>query len=799
MKYILSIAMVLMPFLCMSQSDFQKNYQMGKENYARGIYSKALENFKNAEKTATKNYEKTQAYKGLADCYKATSDNIHALAYYEKMRPSFQGENLNIITLNMSAMWNQSGQYTKTIENLEPMTTQYEDNRLNNLSIAYLRTGQEQKAIEMFSEIINKNNPQTIAGAMQNKGYALWSIGKNDEAASLLESAIEKYPDNKSGKYICMGNLAKVYSAIGKHQDALNTIDKALDWQNSNLGFNNSDYIISVRKKAEILLAKGDTSEATTMFKRFFELSRNYISNNFSYMSENERINYWHTQKPLLDECFATENVDPDFLFDVAVFSKSVLTQANRNFAHTVSQNRKLAPLYDSLLSIRNMLRTASTDESKELRSTAEIIEKQLVANMPNLLSFVANLNVSGKDIRQSLKNDNDIVVEFVYYPKGGKMYYAALVMKKNTPVKFIPLFTSSEIENFKIGGGFYNVQECINEQRRPNYKYALYNDTTLANFVWGKILDGVKANANVYFVPDGIFHSLAVEYMPLSIKDIKIYRLSSSRVLCRQTPAKRLENFLLVGGLRYDDTTSVRQYQDTTPNRLGSEMFGRWSNWHDLQNSVVEIDSVKKILGVDGNSVITGDKGTEDRIKQLLGKYQAALFSTHGYFRMNRSLKVINQYSLTDNITEDQSMSLCGLVLSGVNITAQQDSMHQNVEDGLLTALEISELDLSQLDLIVLSACQTNLGKITQDGVFNLPRGLKKAGANTLLVSLWEVNDEATQKLMTAFFANIKQGMSKHDALHDAQEKLKEFGKTNDVDFSNPYYWAPFVMIDGI
>ena len=81
MKYILSIAMVLMPFWCMSQSDFQKNYQMGKENYARGIYNKALENFKNAEKTATKNYEKTQAYKGLADCYKAISDNIHALAY----------------------------------------------------------------------------------------------------------------------------------------------------------------------------------------------------------------------------------------------------------------------------------------------------------------------------------------------------------------------------------------------------------------------------------------------------------------------------------------------------------------------------------------------------------------------------------------------------------------------------------------------------------------------------------------------------------------------------------------------
>ena len=211
------------------------------------------------------------------------------------------------------------------------------------------------------------------------------------------------------------------------------------------------------------------------------------------------------------------------------------------------------------------------------------------------------------------------------------------------------------------------------------------------------------------------------------------------------------------------------------------------------LPNSAIEIESVQKILGISDNSVITGDKGTEDFIKRLLGQYQAALFSTHGYFRMNKSLKVINQYSLADNITEDQSMSLCGLVLSGVNITAQRDSSLMNMEDGLLTALEISELDLSQLDLVVLSACQTNLGKISQDGVFNLPRGLKKAGAKTLLVSLWEVNDEATQKLMTAFFTNLKKGMSKCESLSDAQKQLRAIDE-----FANPYFWAPFVLIDG-
>lgn len=796
MKISILIAILFMPFLAMSQSDFQRHYQKGTDYYSRGIYHKAILSFKNAEKAATKNYEVNRACKGLADSYKAVSDNIHALACYERLLPLYKGENLNVILLNMSDLWNQTGQYDKTIEKLKPMQTKFEEVRLNNLSVAYLRKGMEQEAIEIFGGIISRKDSLTLAGAMQNKGYALWNIGKNAEAALWLDSAVVKYTDNSQSKYICLGNLAKVNSAIGKHDKALEQIDMAIKWQQKNLGISNADYIISLRKKAEILLAKGDSVAATAQFKRFFELERDYIAQNFAYMSENERINYWHTQKPLLDECFATENIDPDFLFDVAVFSKSVLIQANRNFAQSASQNRRLSPLYDSLLTIRNMIRSAGPADSakrKKLGIIAESVEKQLVDNLPNLKSYTNDLKISGNDIRRSLKNDNDIVVEFVYYPKNGQMRYAALVMRKNEAVKFIPLFTSTEIEKYSINT-FYTVQECIDEPRKPNFKTALYSDTAFAKFVWGKILTGVSEKSNVYFVPDGIFHSLAAEYLPFDRGDLKMYRLSASRVLCRQSQTKGLNNFMLVGGLHYNDTTSVRLYQDTVPNRLGSELYGRWSNWHDLSNSKPEIDSVGKILGIGQNSIISGGKGTEDFVKQNLGKYQTVLFSTHGYFRMNKSLKVVNQYSLADIIAEDQSMSLCGLVLSGANVTAQRDSLHLNMEDGLLTALEISELDLSQLDLVVLSACQTNLGKITQDGVFNLPRGLKKAGANTMLVSMWEVNDAATQKLMTVFFSNLKQGMAKYEALRNAQSQLK-----STEEYNQPYYWAPFVLIDGI
>ncbi len=808
---------LLLPLLATAQSNFKKNYDKGMANYGNGLYYKAITNFKDAEAQATKVFEKNRVYKGLADSYKAVSDNVHALVCYEKLEPIYRGENLNALLLNMSDLWLQTGQFSKVIERLEGMkTATFESLRLNNLSVAYLRLGQYEKAVKFFDAVIAKKDTLTYATAMQNKGYALWSMGRFDEALPLLDSASRLYRPTSPVKYMCIGNLAKVCSETGDFTRAISLIDNAIQWQKDNYGEHDADYIISLRKKAEILLAKGDTSVAARQFKVFFGHERDYIAQNFSYMSENERINYWHTQKPLIDECFKIEDADPDFLFDVAVFSKSVLTHANMNFARISSSNKRLSPLYDSLLVIRNSIRMASSPvERKKLEAKATLVERQLMENMPGLKSFVNTLKVSGEDIRKKLKTSNDIVVEFIYYPKGDKMQYAALVMQKNKPVRFVPMFLSSEIEDFKLASGEWTVQDCVNEQRIPRYKSALYSDSAFAHFVWDKILALIPQKSNLYFVPDGLFHSLAIEYLPCGRPDIKYYRLSSSRVLVDGNSRSGNGGFLLVGGLRYDDITSAAVYSDTVPNRLGSDIFDGDVRWKYLFSSRKEVDSVSKMLNVKDVQVVTGSDGTEDFLKRNLGKYSTALLSTHGYFRAENGLRVENSYSLADNVTEDYSMSLCGIVSAGANIAARKE--HQNMEDGLLTALEISEMDLSKMDLIVLSACQTSLGRTTRYGTFNLPRGLKKAGAHSLLVSLWEVNDAATQKLMMFFFKNMAAGQSKYDALNNAQRELRDYyGQFRTTLFSpanlstksvvsqkrmfdNPYFWAPFVLIDAI
>ena len=133
---------------------------------------------------------------------------------------------------------------------------------------------------------------------------------------------------------------------------------------------------------------------------------------------------------------------------------------------------------------------------------------------------------------------------------------------------------------------------------------------------------------------------------------------------------------------------------------------------------------------------------------------------------------------------------------MSGGNKLLMRDSIGWEEEDEIMTALEISTLNMQKLDLVVLSACQTALGDIESEGVFGLQRGFKKAGANSLLLSLGKVDDEATKILMVEFYKNLMNGKTKHQSLKDAQKHLRQ---VDNGKYDKPQYWASFIMLDGL
>ena len=132
------------------------------------------------------------------------------------------------------------------------------------------------------------------------------------------------------------------------------------------------------------------------------------------------------------------------------------------------------------------------------------------------------------------------------------------------------------------------------------------------------------------------------------------------------------------------------------------------------------------------------------------------------------------------------------GIIMAGAN-NAWAGRPVSGVEDGILFAEEVANLNLVGTDLVVLSACETGLGAVNNgEGVFGLQRAFKLAGANTLVMSLWLVDDDATSILMSAFYRNWLSGKNKQDAFKEAQRTLRSNHR-----FASPFYWAAFVMVD--
>ena len=145
-------------------------------------------------------------------------------------------------------------------------------------------------------------------------------------------------------------------------------------------------------------------------------------------------------------------------------------------------------------------------------------------------------------------------------------------------------------------------------------------------------------------------------------------------------------------------------------------------------------------------------------------------------------------------SLAEDKVLTRSGLLFAGANTALRHQPVPEGMDDGILTARELSTLDLRGLSLVVLSACQTGLGEVSEEGVFGLQRGFKKAGAQTIMMSLWKVADDATATLMTHFYQGLLGGLSKRQAFLKAQSLLRA-----DSRYSAPRFWAAFVLLDAL
>ena len=196
----------------------------------------------------------------------------------------------------------------------------------------------------------------------------------------------------------------------------------------------------------------------------------------------------------------------------------------------------------------------------------------------------------------------------------------------------------------------------------------------------------------------------------------------------------------------------------------------------------------------------LLGEQALDPRVKAASSPAILHL-STHGFFLECRPLEPDDSPSAgmvrlgeggigrTARLAAAENPLLrAGLALAGAQTWLNGGTLPDEAGDGLLTAEDVTGMDLTGTELVVLSACDTGLGEIrTGEGVFGLRRAFAIAGARTLVMSLWKVDDEVTHKLMAGFYRHLLAGAGRAEALRQAQMEIRD-------DHPHPCYWAGFI-----
>ncbi len=667
----------------------------------------------------------------------------------------------------------------------------------------------------------------------------------NQLSDSLLDSqAIDQnyYIQTRIIPYVTLlSNSATVYSELGYFSEALRAIKESIKVSEEYglkeaLPYNNMGMLYFIKSKfpqsvewflksyefcktpyesdeigmnTALGLYLSNDSTASTFCSDVSEKMRKNIQDMFAFMSGEERAIYWKhfdNYLPVLNLIiYESGNTDAfGTIYDNILEAKGLLLRSTNAIRDAVlnSGNETDIAEYIRIGQLKQQLLNEKDDETRlAIEMEIEAIDKRLTQHVNANADFNSSKNINWEQVRDALSKD-DAAIEFYNIPliwgldsihtmDGEPRYCAVLLRKDYKYPHIIPLCKESQL------------QELDEED--------LYETDSIYNLIWQPLENELKGVRNIYFAADRELHKVGIEYAPISenenIGDIyNLFRLSSTRVLAEKKNESRRDNAVLYGGLRYDvgkddliAESRAGDYHPTSTSRAFTAADSRYGVKY-LPGTLKEVEEIAQRFA-NRPRIVTDISGTEESFKSLAGSSTDIIhLATHGFFwseddaRKRNYVTFLNTGNRAKQSDEDKALTRSGLFFSGANIGLQGKTLPDDVEDGVLTALELSNMNLGHVDMVVMSACESGLGETSGEGVFGLQRGFKLAGANTLLMSLWKVNDEATQLLMTEFYKNYLSGKSKQMSLHLAQQSLR-----NNAKYSDPEYWAAFILLDGL
>ena len=640
--------------------------------------------------------------------------------------------------------------------------------------MVFLRAGSYQESVEFFETAASLN--ERLCGefdlntihAEKQLASAYGYCGRFDEANRLFKSLVEEieliYGADSREMFTTWVDWGTSLVLQGDYKRAVQASEQAIDISKRldvtlHQGYTNG--IISS-------LRKGDKKQAATFASDAVGLVKEYCKRRLAFLDERSRDRFWSVQGVnYLNSIMAGASYPSDAsgtLFDAALLSKGLLMNASRELEHFFRAAKEGGAMetYQSLKQAKDRMAylysgtRAERDEAKRLMEETALAERRLMEQARQYGDFLRYMDLSWKDVSACLE-PGDVCVEFVRYVLDDESHYCAAV-----------LVPGQNPKNISLPG----IKDDMLTGHRPEDLYA--RKSTLYQTVFSPLEPMLKNARTVYFSPAGVLHSVALESVVSPDggrmnERFRMKRMSSSRELLKGfSRVVRWDKAVLFGGIDYD--AEVVPAQTASANSRGQVDSG----WPYLPGTLEEVHKIQELLASSETIVHTGSAAGSRQFKALSGSGTNLIHvATHGYYDKTATSQLDEGY-------DDETMLQSGLVMAGANRDGE----------GLLSSHEISRLDLEETDMAVLSACGTGLSPFQYDESYGLVRAFKKAGCQSILMTLWDVEDLRAQEFMVEFYRARTAGS-------DNEESLRKAGSLIKTKYPGTLDWAAFVLLD--
>lgn len=713
---------------------------------------------------------------------------------------------------------------------------------LNNLALLYSQRGEYSHALPLYQQALEIRK-KSLGNLHPDYGQSLSNLaglyqlmGEYALAQALYQQALEidkkALGENHPNYATDLNNLAGLYDTTGEYGKALPMYQQASGIWKKALGEAHPDYAVSLNNQAFLQGILKHHSESLALFLQGQSVVNRNINDVFAIGTEQQKLLFVQKQSPgyfgalsLVHRRFVNNEMALKSALDLVLSRKGIVFDAQARQQDAIARNLdpETKKLWDDLSNQRAML--AKLMQNKPAQMSGEDYQKRIVefqgyiAKQEGQLAARSTLvaeeykqrKITSKEVAQTLGQDA-VLVEYAKIRDfdwdlgkwSDSWRYLAFILKGDGSVKLVDLGDAEQLEQ--------SVRAALKPIGIVGGDSARQADATrsLYDKLWQPIASAAGDAQRVVFSPDGLLNLVPFAAMQdkdghYLIESKQIAYVTSGRDLTRSDLGFKPESELYLSANPQFDLTAQASAGTDDSMRGAVRSAGFDMHFSALPGTAEEARQIPHQLG-GKQAVLTGAQATEESVLNIR-RPRVMHLATHGFFLEDQPGSAVagtrgaEALAANANSTGTQASALpkgyenplvrSGLAFAGANHASEA----QGGRDGLLTALEVSGMDLHGTDLVTLSACETGRGEIRSgEGVFGLRRAFALAGTAHLMMSLWPVSDDVTAKQMKTFYELYGKRTAPAEALRQAQLTTIAALRSKKGQ-AEPALWAAFIV----